>query len=293
MLALSTVALLVAGSNAAELRGAETERVLAKSTFKTKNTVYKREKKVASLETVTKDTLPVDSNRGYILEWTRVNSDCSGRVEYVGGLLSGSVNARPDFFEGNQATVDKATGKYSIEYSQYSDPDGKSLLGGLSTGTRDKCEHEITNKIPYDGARVYDHQGYFFGHTFLAGDYSTVSQALKGYYKEYYASKNECLLGVQPTAFSAEWIKNECYFNSANLLGGEPKHDWFKIHAFGNDHDDGAYVQYSIHNNDDCENKDPYQKAPIEKLYAPADHHYDECVLADDYNTWVKVTSYN
>jgi len=189
-----------------------------------------------------------------------------------------------------QASIDDASNKVSISTTMYSDIDGFSQGQPAGQAVLDKCSSEIAGPIPSDDYLVNVHKGFFFGHTFLSGNYDAVTSSLKAFYTEYYASKNECLLAVQPLGFSASLVKGECYFNSAHLLDGEDKHDWYKVLGFGGD-EYGSYVEYSIHNNNDCEDLDKYAKAKKEKVYAPAEYAVGQCVWGD--NFWMKRTAYN
>jgi len=307
MIALSTIALLVAGSNAAELRGVEKESTATH--FRVKKTAFAKglsQDKIAKALELKKSTVKAQAEpapttpfvdehaRGYLLEWTRVNTDCSGRVEFVGGFLAGSTNS---FSGGFSLSADASVSKEAYELTVYT----SRQLDGTDASPVDgsegpQCTHVESGVIPYDEGLVNVHQGYFFGHSFVKGDYSSVTDSLKGVYSEYYASKNECLLGVQPVLFSTSWVKGECYFDSNTLLGGEGiNHDWYKIHGFGSD-DGQHYLEYSIHNNDDCENLEaPYTKAPVVKSYAPPE--YGECIPWSSEQIpiggWQKLVTYN
>jgi len=300
MLALSSIALLVAGSSAAELRGASTETVatttsvqkvlrLKKEGFSPKGET--KQSKLPKFVKQSNDGLPVDSDRGYLLEWTRVNTDCSGRVEYVGGVSSGATHAVQGLSAGNVTYFTQAgvvDGNYYLNAYESAAVDGVPSFELPSSYHGDRCEQDISKAIPFDLTRFNEHQGYYYGHTFLKGDYPVVTNSLKGLYTEYYGTKNECLLGVQPVFFSVQLIKNECYFDSNTLLNNqdvdqqtivpaEVSHDWYKIHGFGTE-DGNTYISYTIHNNDDCEDKDPFNKAQLQKVVTPT---VEECSLVD------------
>lgn len=55
-------------------------------------------------------------NRGYLMEFTRINTDCTGRVEYVGGILVGSTNM----------VSDGGAHQKMRSYAAYIDPETKS-----------------------------------------------------------------------------------------------------------------------------------------------------------------------
>lgn len=154
-----------------------------------------------------------------------------------------------------------------------------------------RCSQELVSYFPHDPI-VEAHKGYFYGHTFMDGNYPAVTNSLKAYYTEMYYSKNDCLLQAQPVAFAAQWIKGQCYFNSATLLGGAKKHDWIKVLGY-EESIDGPYMKYSVHNNINCKNKNKFTKSLEKKIYFPASDRYGECVHDGASGNWLRNTAYN
>lgn len=124
----------------------------------------------------------------------------------------------------------------------------------------------------------------------MKGDFSDVTDSLKGFYVEFYRTKNECILGVQPSSFSVFYVLNECYFDPVNTIGlmateSIKVHSWFKIVGFSLPN----IMSIATYNNDDCIQKNPFSPPTIWDI-SFTDLTYRDCVYAGDVS--YKFTAY-
>lgn len=205
---------------------------------------------------------------GYILEFTRTNKDCSGRVEGIGGLLLGhpTLCRTPEGVLTTMVTGDVSETSYEYRLTISSDLDLQGESGGEGFGGP-RCSADPDGVlggmgpgfIPYS-TELFDHGGYFYGHKLVTSGFPAVLRVIGGaFYDLYFDTLDHCLTGERPMAFFAHLKKGECYFNPTNYgiegidehTGQAYKvHSWFKVVGF--DSKEGTMI-FTIHNNNDCD----------------------------------------
>jgi len=234
------------------------------------------------------------AEHGYFIETTRQWDDCSGTVYAVGGMLTGVVNMwwsdRSPRFIPTPTFSTKEDGKTYYSYSRYwykdrSDVDGYKTdffsfsnwyekyydaeyyygeAGGVAHyfPTEPVCSLKRENRrgyMPYS-YKLSSQGGFSYNRNHLPGSFHHVTDTFSGVYYLYYGSLADCQVGVQPNSFMAYLIKGQCYFDPSSYGFGEYSkvHSWLKVVGYDKKE---QTMTYSIHDNDDCEDRDPFKKA--------------------------------
>jgi len=207
------------------------------------------------------------------------------------GTLAGSVNVW-DGMESVYIGIDVSTkptmgGYYEYAALFFGNIDATYQLDMPYVTGGAQCSHRPDNAFIPAADYLTRHGGYYYSHKYSEGTFEkAVSSVYSAYYELHYDSLIACKLGVQPTHFWSTMVKGECYFDPTQYGLGTEVHSWLKVVSF--DLEDQS-MTYTIHNNDDCTDEDPFRKAKPQVIVALQDFNYCEEVGPGD---WVKYAAF-